>query len=137
MEDWKYNKARRRVKKVKGFYVNFASWLLFSVFFIFTNLTAGRFTFRSMYLLFPVLGWGIGVLFHAISVFGLPGFGQDWEERMIEREMDRIDREDQQLNDWDSDNSAQNSPSSHDYTEEDPPLRLKKLRKDLSDSDFV
>lgn len=136
MEDWKYNKARRRVKKVKGFYVHFTSWLLFSVFFIFMNLSAGRSSFRSIFPLFPVIAWGIGVLFHAIGVFGIPGLGKDWEERMIEREMDRIDREDQ-LNDRDRDHYAQNSPSSHDYNEEEPPLRLKKLRKDLRDSDFV
>ena len=136
MEDWKYNKARRRVKKVKGFYVHFSSWLLFSLFFIFMNLSSGRFTFRAIFPLFPVLAWGVGVLFHAIGVFGIPGIGKDWEERMIEREMDRIDREEDN-DSWDGDIHTTESPSSREYNEGEPPLRLKKLRKDLRDSDFV
>ncbi|RLD22296.1 MAG: hypothetical protein DRI69_01600 [Bacteroidetes bacterium] len=136
MEDWRYNKARRRVKKVKGFYVHLSSWLIFTVFFLFMNFSGGRSSFRTIFPLFPVLAWGVGVLFHAIGVFGIPGLGKDWEDRMIDREMDRIDREDQ-LEDWHPDSDALDSPSSHEYTEEEPPLRLKKLRKDPRDSDFV
>lgn len=133
MEDWKYNEAWRRVKKIKGFYSHFTSWLVFSVFFIFLNLTTGN---REFWAIFPIMGWGIGVVFHAISVFGIPGLGKNWEERLMEREMDRIERE-EQIRSWRSDKDALNSPSSQNYAEEEPPLKLKKLRKDLTDSDFV
>jgi len=136
MEDWKYDIARRRVKKVKGFYMHFTSWLLFSLFFVFMSLSAGRPSFRAIFPLFPVVAWGVGVLFHAIGVFGIPGFGMDWEDRMIEREMDRLDRE-EGMDEWDDDLSSTDSPSSHVYTKEEPPLRLKTLHKDLRDSDFV
>lgn len=136
MEDWKYNVARRRVKKVKGFYVHLATWLLFSVFFIFMNLSSGRYTFRAIFPLFPIVAWGVGVLFHAIGVFGIPGLGQDWEDKMIDREIDRIDDEEYDT-DFYNDDSFKDSPSSRMYTKEEPPLKLKKLRKSQSDSDFV
>ncbi len=133
MEDWKYNEARRRVTKVKGFYKHFTSWLLFSVFFIFMNLASGE---REFWAIFPIMGWGIGVAFHAIGVFGVPGLGKDWEERLVEREIERIDRE-EEIREWRTDHETTNSPSSQRFEEEEPPLKLKELRKDLSDSDFV
>jgi 2TM domain-containing protein len=133
MEDWKYIEARRRVKKVKGFYSNFSSWLVFSTVFIFLNLNTGGI---AMWAIFPIMGWGIGVLFHAIRVFGIPGLGKNWEERMIERELDRIDRE-EQIQEWRNDHITLDSPSSQMYAEEEPPLKLEKLHKEASDSDFV
>ncbi len=133
MDNWKYNEARRRVKKVKGFYSHFTSWLLFSVFFIFLNLTTGG---HEFWAIFPIMGWGIGVAFHAVGVFGVPGLGKDWEERLLEREIDRIDRE-QEIREWRNDHEATDSPSSKQFAEEEPPLKLKRLRKDFRDSDFV
>ncbi len=133
MDNWKYNEARRRVKKVKGFYSHFTSWLLFSVFFIFLNLTTGG---HEFWAIFPIMGWGIGVAFHAVGVFGVPGLGKDWEERLLEREIDRIDRE-QEIREWRNDHEATASPSSKQFAEEEPPLKLKRLRKDFRDSDFV
>jgi len=136
MDDWKYHEARRRVNKVKGFYKHLSSWFIFSVVFIFLNLFSGGNGWRSIFPMFPIIAWGIAVMFHAIRVFGIPGLGKDWEERLIERELDRIER-DEQINEWREDNTAAHSPSSHHYTEEDPPLQLKRLHKDVRDSDFV
>lgn len=100
------------------------------------NLSSGRFSFRAIFPIFPVVAWGVGVLFHAIGVFGIPGLGKSWEDRMIDREMDRIDDE-EEYSDLSHDNYTHDSPASHDYTEEEQPLQLKKLRKKLRDSDFV
>ncbi len=38
----------------------------------------------------PLLGWGIGMVAHALTVFG-PGrvLGADWEQRQIRKLMDR------------------------------------------------
>ena len=33
--------------------------------------------------MFPILGWGIGLASHAANVFGLPGKGNDWEQRRM------------------------------------------------------
>ena len=90
MDNWKYNEARRRVKKVKGFYSHFTSWLLFSVFFIFLNLTTGG---HEFWAIFPIIGWGAGISSHAMEVFNYnPFLGKNWEERKIRELMDKEDK---------------------------------------------
>ncbi len=40
-----------------------------------------------------MLGWGIGLVIHYFSVFGIPGvMSSDWEEKALEEEMERIRR---------------------------------------------
>ena len=41
---------------------------------------------------FPVLGWGIGLVLHGISVF-VVGKGSSLRERMVARERERLQRE--------------------------------------------
>jgi hypothetical protein len=41
---------------------------------------------------FPVLGWGVGLVLHGVSVF-LLGAGSPWRERMVQRERERLQRE--------------------------------------------
>ena len=134
IEEWKYLEARRRVRRIKKFYSHFTMWLVFSVIFIFLNLTNGG---PEFWAIFPIMGWGIGVLFHAISVFGLPGLGHDWEDRLIERELERIDRE-EEIREWREEQQEENpSPSSREYPSEEPALRLPNLPKQNRGEDFV
>ena len=48
----------------------------------------------SLWFIWPLMGWGIGFAFHALSVFvfypGIgTGFGADWEERKIKEIMEK------------------------------------------------
>jgi hypothetical protein len=45
---------------------------------------------RSLWFFWPLLGWGIGVAAHGISVFG-PGsfFGAEWERKKIKEIMQK------------------------------------------------
>jgi len=43
-----------------------------------------------------VLGWGLGVGIHYLTVFGLPGtdiLSKEWEEREVLQEMERLRRQ--------------------------------------------
>jgi hypothetical protein len=41
-----------------------------------------------------LLGWGIGLFFHAMGVFVFNKFpGKKWEERKIKEELERMDKE--------------------------------------------
>ena len=128
MEDWKYEIAKKRVKKVKGFYRHFATWLIFGAFFIILNLKTSPFEFWAFY---PIIGWGIGVALHALSVFGLPGLGKDWEERMIDKEMAKLEQEAYERRQAESGQL----PYRTDMPEEG--LELKEVRKEWRDSDLV
>ena len=133
MEDWKYLEARKRVQEIKRFYQHFATWVVFSAFFIFLNVFGNSYEFWAI---FPIAGWGVGVAMHAIRVFGFPGLGRDWEERLLQREIERLDRE-EEIKEWVEDFERNLSPSSKDYPDHDPGLQLRELDKLKRDSEFV
>lgn len=83
-----YEKAQKRVKEIKGFYSHLITYCLVIPFIIFVNL---RFTPGFYWFWFSALGWGLGLFFHWLGIFGfrLLGFGKDWEERKIKEFMNQ------------------------------------------------
>ena len=78
------------MKDKKEFYEHLSTYLGMATFFFFLNM----FTGGNMWFYWPMLGWGIGVLFHYIGVFGIPGIGEldeTWEKRQLQRELERMD----------------------------------------------
>ena len=143
MEDNHYKEARKRVKKVKSFYANFASWVIFSIFFVVLNLVTSPGFFWAI---FPIMGWGIGVAFQAIEVFGFPGVGRHWEEKMIQKEMERMKemeaaknwyRYQRTLKDRGMLESGEEMPESFEPEDEMELKEFRELRKEWKDSDFV
>ena len=75
---------RDHVNELKGFYIHMGLFTLINVFLITLNLITSPGTFWAIW---PILGWGVGMGAHAVSVFGLFGLGtKAWEERKV-REM--------------------------------------------------
>jgi len=90
MTNEKLKKARERVKKKKEFYSHLSTYVVMGIFFFVLNAVTA---FGSWWFHWPLLGWGIGVLFHYFDVFGMPGVGEiseEWEAREIEAEMRRM-----------------------------------------------
>ena len=85
MDDRIYAIARKRVRERKRFYKHLFSWFVMSVFFVFINLVTSDY----FWAIFPILSWGIGLAFHGMRVFAMD-YGEDWEERQIEKEMERL-----------------------------------------------
>ncbi|MEL6813006.1 MAG: 2TM domain-containing protein [Bacteroidota bacterium] len=85
----RYQRAKEKVEKMKGFYTHATIYAIFVVFFIWLNSRTGGFPWA----IFPIAGWGLGVLGHATEVFGFNiFFGKDWESRKI-REIMREEEE--------------------------------------------
>ncbi|WP_298302125.1 2TM domain-containing protein [Flavobacterium sp.] len=78
-ENTSYLRAKERVEKIKGFYGNLASYCVVIPILIIINLTTNSRGFQWFW--FPMLGWGLGVLFHAFETFG---YGKSWEEKKIQ-----------------------------------------------------
>jgi hypothetical protein len=78
-------RARRRLEALKGFYIHaFVFAIVLAGLFI-VNLAAGG----PWWVLWVLLGWGIGILAHAVTVFGrTPKAIADWEERKLRQLMD-------------------------------------------------
>ncbi|MGB0789347.1 MAG: 2TM domain-containing protein [Marinirhabdus sp.] len=83
----RYQNAKEQVEKIKGFYVHLAFYTVFVPVFIVLNIRSGT---SFPWALFPIVGWGMGVLGHASETFNWdPFFNKEWEERKIREYMDR------------------------------------------------
>ncbi|WP_250434366.1 2TM domain-containing protein [Hanstruepera flava] len=78
-----YYKAKKRVEEIKGFYGNVISFMVVIPFLIFINY---RTSWDFQWFWFPILGWGMGIVFHAFGVFG---YGRNWEERKIQEILEK------------------------------------------------
>ncbi|MBP1841584.1 2TM domain-containing protein [Formosa algae] len=85
-----YNRAKKRVEEIKGFYGNLLSYCVVIPFLIFINYQT---FWGHQWFWYPMLGWGMGLVFHGFSVFG---YGKSWEERKIEE----ILKEEKQQKNW-------------------------------------
>jgi len=86
IEDKRYLKAKEKVEKMKGFYANVISYIIVIPFLAFLNYRTTSFP----WIIFPVLGWGFGLVMHGMETYGYnPLLGKDWEERKIREFMDK------------------------------------------------
>ncbi len=83
-ENLAYQRAKDKVEQLKGFYGNLISYCVVIPFLIFINLRTSNF----QWFWFPMLGWGMGLTFHALETFG---YGKSWEERKIRELMNKED----------------------------------------------
>ncbi|MCX6086087.1 MAG: 2TM domain-containing protein [Caldiserica bacterium] len=85
-----YQKAKDRVQEIKGFYAHVAMYLLVNVALAVLNLATLKKNDGIIWFIWPLIGWGIVLAVHAISVFGIGRFlGKDWEQHQIQKELDR------------------------------------------------
>ncbi len=81
-----YLRAKQRVKEIKDFYGNLLSYCIVIPFLIFINYKT---FWEFKWFWFPLIGWGIGLVAHAVTVFG---YASDWEERKIREIMEKEER---------------------------------------------
>jgi len=89
MVDEKYEKAKKRVEEIKGFYSHLIVYLCVNVALLIINLVTSS---GTLWFYWPLLGWGIGLFFHGMGVFVFSKFpGKRWEERKIKEVMKEMD----------------------------------------------
>ena len=83
----RYQRAQKQVAEIKGFYGHLLWFVVVMFFFLFINL---RYSPEYLWFFWPMLGWGIGLLFHGLKTFNYtPFLGKDWEERKLKEFMDQ------------------------------------------------
>ena len=84
MEDQEaYQKAKKRVEAKFGFYIHLSVYIAVSVLLVIINLSSSA---EKLWFIWPLMGWGIGILFHGLGVFVFTG-KPTFTEKMIEKEM--------------------------------------------------
>jgi hypothetical protein len=86
IEDKRYLKAKERVQAIKGFYSNVLSYVIVIPILAYINYRTTDFP----WVIFPMLGWGFGILAHGMEAYGYSPFtGRRWEERKIRELMEK------------------------------------------------
>ena len=97
----KKERASKKVKELKGFYVHLMVYLMVnimvSVVIVVSRMYSGDGFIEALWdfgTLSTWLFWGIGVLFHGLKVFSYnPFFNKEWEERQIKKYLEEEHRE--------------------------------------------
>ncbi len=77
----KYQEAKARVAALKKFYTHLGVYVLVNISLFLRNIIISP---DRLWFFWPLLGWTIAIVLHALSVFGAGRpLGADWEERKI------------------------------------------------------
>ena len=80
-----YQEAKKRVEARIRFYIHLAVYVGVNSLLIIINLFTSP---RYLWFKFPLIGWGIGIFFHGMSIFIFSGSKfKATKERMIQEEM--------------------------------------------------
>jgi len=81
--------ARRRAGAKLGWYIHVTVYVLVNL--LMFGLSQYAFGHRP-WSVYPLVGWGVGVALHGISVF-LLGSGSGFRERLLQRERERLQQQ--------------------------------------------
>ncbi|MBK7335907.1 MAG: 2TM domain-containing protein [Saprospirales bacterium] len=124
MEEQYYQQARTKVQKKKKFFNHLKTFIIINVVMSLVVAMDG-----DMFGFLPAtLFWGMGLAFHYVKVFGIPGTNiltPEWEDQEIEKEMERM--------------KGSKPPEETTFPPAPPekPLDLKELRKNYDEKDLV
>ncbi|XLS28000.1 2TM domain-containing protein [Flavobacteriaceae bacterium M23B6Z8] len=89
---YSYEKARERVKKIKGYYVHIAIFIVINSFILVNAYIRSTYVEESFWqwsTFTTLIIWGIGLGFHTYGVFGQQLlFSKEWEERKLKQFME-------------------------------------------------
>jgi hypothetical protein len=85
--------AQKRAGAKMGWYIHACVYIAVNAFILFTWQMGYR---ERPWNIYPAMGWGLGLALHFVSVFVL-GRGSGLREQMVQRERERIQREQNRL----------------------------------------
>jgi len=87
-EEQIYEQARKRVEEKRGFFQHLAVYIVVNIMLVLIWAFGDGGGFP--WFIFPLGGWGIGILFHFLGVFV---FGRKPDRAAVEKEAEKIRRE--------------------------------------------
>lgn len=91
----KLERAKEKIKELKGFYIHFTVYVIVNLFILGSIVVnSGWDAFFNIGTYFTPFFWGLGIVGHYSKVSGsLLFFSKDWENRQIEKYMEKEKRE--------------------------------------------
>ena len=86
-EEELYREARKRVEAKKGFFIHLTVYIIVNIMLVLIWAFPGGGGFP--WFVFPLGGWGIGILFHFLEAF-IFSRQTDWERKAIEKEVEKL-----------------------------------------------
>ncbi len=84
----RYSRAKARVEEIRSFYSHLIIYVIINACIAAFNYYLDE--WRNPWFLFPLAGWGIGLIGHALGTFNMnPFVSRDWEERKIKELMEK------------------------------------------------
>ena len=83
-EEESYKRAKKRVGELRGFYEHLIAYVVVNIMLVIINLVTSP---DTLWFYWVTVFWGIGVICHAISVYGK--LGKNWEEKKIKEIMEK------------------------------------------------
>jgi len=75
------------VRDIKGFYTHLIIYIAVVGILFALNIIRSS---NHFWAIWPAIGWGIGVMFHALNVYEVFNlFGVDWEKRQVRKRLNR------------------------------------------------
>ncbi|MBN1205393.1 MAG: 2TM domain-containing protein [Myxococcaceae bacterium] len=84
--DQSYDRARKRVADLRDFYSHLAVYLVVNLCLFILNMMTSP---ETRWFLWPLIGWGIGILIHGLSVIFSAQWSKKWEDRKIHQLMEK------------------------------------------------
>ena len=79
--------AFEQVREIRHFYKHLLTYVFTIILLFFINLITSP---QYFWVMWPAMGWGIGIAIHAIDAFGLFDlFGPEWEKKEVEKRLGR------------------------------------------------
>ena len=84
-QEIKYQRAKERVADLRGFYRHLSVYVFVNLGLFLINMIASP---DGLWFIWPLMGWGIAIVLHALRVFG-GSLGSNWEEKKIAELMEK------------------------------------------------
>jgi transcriptional regulator with XRE-family HTH domain len=79
--------ALKHVRRIRNFYARLAIYIVVISCLAILNFIKSP---NHIWVIWPALGWGLGMLFYGMRVFGtMPFMNADWEKRQVEKYLGR------------------------------------------------
>lgn len=86
-EEERYKRAKARVGELKEFYEHLTIYIGVNITLVIINLVTSP---NTLWFYWVTVFWGIGIIWHAIDVYGK--LGKRWEEKKIKELMEKEER---------------------------------------------